>query len=105
LIPYVTFKKIAGASKIMLRKPKAKLTAYNGQDIPVTAVCNLSCKHIISYPDLTLSLSSDRVRSRYEISIRGAWMFRTTIPHRVKPGCTASFKSTQANSLWTRGSC
>ena len=29
----------------MLRKPKAKLTAYNGQDIPVTAVCNLSCKH------------------------------------------------------------
>ena len=45
MIPYATFKKIAGASKIMLRKPKAKLTAYNGQDIPVTAVCNLSCKH------------------------------------------------------------
>ena len=43
VIPYATFKKIAGASKIMLRKPKAKLTAYNGQDIPVTAVCNLSC--------------------------------------------------------------
>ena len=45
VIPYATFKKIAEASKIMLRKPKAKLTAYNGQDIPVTAVCNLSCKH------------------------------------------------------------
>ena len=49
VISYATFKKIlailAGVSKTMLRKPKAKLTAYNGQDIPITAVCDLSCKH------------------------------------------------------------
>ena len=44
VIPYSNFKKIAQVSNIKLRKPKPKLTAYNGQGIPVTDVCNLSCK-------------------------------------------------------------
>ena len=58
VIPYATFKKIAGASKIMLRKPKANLTAYNGQDIPVTAVCYLSCKHKYVTYDLEFYITS-----------------------------------------------
>ena len=58
VIPYATFKKIAGVSKIMLRKPKAKQTAYNGQDIPITAVCDLSCKHKagVLHKDVTYDL-------------------------------------------------
>ena len=66
VIPYATFKKIAGASSLMLRKPKAKLTAYNGHDIPVTAVCNLSCKHKDVTYDLefyTINMKSEPVLS------------------------------------------
>ena len=67
VIPYATFKKIAGASRIMLRKPKAKLTSYNGQDIPVTAVCNLSCKHKDVTYDLEFyitNMKSSRINCR-----------------------------------------
>ena len=45
VIPYSAFKKIAETSKIDLRKPKARLSAYNGEDIPVKAVCTLQSKH------------------------------------------------------------
>ena len=45
VIPYSAFKKIAETSKIDLRKPKARLSAYNGEDIPVKAVCTLQSNH------------------------------------------------------------
>ena len=68
MIPYATFKKIAGASKIMLRKPKAKLTARNRQDIPVTAVCNLSCKHKDVTYDLEFYITSMKSESVVSVS-------------------------------------
>ncbi|KAK3731331.1 hypothetical protein QZH41_004089 [Actinostola sp. cb2023] len=45
VIPYSAYRKIAETSKIDLRKPKARLSAYNGEDIPVKAVCTLQSKH------------------------------------------------------------
>ena len=67
VIPCAAFKKIAGASRIMLRKLKAKLTAYNRQDIPVTAVCNLSCKHKDVTYDLEFYITS--MRSEQVLSV------------------------------------
>lgn len=45
VIPYSAFKSVARTSKIELRKPNARLSAYNGQNIPVKAVCTLQCEY------------------------------------------------------------
>ena len=45
VIPYSIFKQVAKSSKIELRKPEARLSAYNGKNIPVKAVCTLQCQH------------------------------------------------------------
>ena len=45
VIPYSTCRKVAKTSKIELRKPKARLSAYNGENIPIKAVCTLQCQH------------------------------------------------------------
>ena len=45
VIPYSTYRKVAKTSKIELRKPKARLSAYNGKNIPIKAVCTLLCQH------------------------------------------------------------
>ena len=45
VIPYSIFKQVAKSSKIELRKPEARLSAYNGKNIPIKAVCTLQCQH------------------------------------------------------------
>ena len=128
VIPYSTFKNIAQVSKIKLRKPKAKLTGYNGQDIPVITVCNLSCKHKNVTHDLEfyitttesepiLSIGACRklelikfVGTVVEGETAGHFGARAQseyrdVSHRAKLGCAASHQSTQTNSIRTRRSC
>ena len=45
VIPYSTFRKVAKTSKTELRKPKACLSAYNRENIPIKAFCTLQCQH------------------------------------------------------------
>ena len=104
MIPYATFKKIAGASKIMLRKPKAKLTAYNGQDIPVTAVCNLSCKH----KDVTYDLKfyNTNMKSEPVLSVsacRELGLISSSITSRKKPLSSSQLAFNLNTKMFSRG--
>ena len=45
MIPYSTYRKVAKTSKIELRKPKARLSAYNEENNPIKDVCTLQCQH------------------------------------------------------------
>ena len=45
VIPIKTYKTLASSTRIPLRKPTLNLIAYNGEPVPVKAVCKLQCKH------------------------------------------------------------
>ena len=80
----------------MLRKPKAKLTAYNGHDIPVTAVCNLSCKHKDVTYDLEFyitSMKSEPVLSVSACGELGLMKFVNNLKEETADKFSARFQS------------
>ena len=85
VIPYSTFRQVAKTSKIELRKPKVRLSAYNGKDIPVKAVCTLQCQHKGTSYDLEFfitNMDSEPVLSVSACKELGLIKFITAVDHK-----------------------
>ena len=85
VIPYSTFKQVATTSKIKLRKPEACLSAYNGGNIPVEAVCTLQWQYKGTIHNLEFyitSIESEPVLSISACKKLGPIEFVTVIEHK-----------------------
>ena len=68
VIPYSIDRKVAKTSKIEWQKPKGRLRAYIGENIPIKAVCTLQCQHKGTIHDLYFFITSINSEPVFSIS-------------------------------------